>query len=133
MFHYHSIEEIYDLLANNSEFTIITIDNRDIGKRCLIDHIERAINSPYERDDWDGFAEAIRSLYWLEDPHIRIVHTELPILSEKELAYYIEILHDAYNFWAMTPPLDVDIIFADVLREVVEQILSSNSRRLLCH
>jgi len=130
MFHYYPLEEISNLITNNSKYIIITIDNSIIGKRCLIDHIERAIKSPYERDDWDGFEEAIGDLCWLEDPHIRIVHTALPILSEKELAYYIEILHDAYNFWAMTPPLDVDVIFADVLRKVVEQILSSNSRRI---
>ncbi len=123
MFYYYSIKCILEILRQNTNYTLITIDKSIVGKRGIIDHIEKAIQSPYIRDNWDGFEEAIGDLCWMEDPHIKIIHLELPSLSEKDMAIYLGILKDAYKYWSMAPPLDVEVIFTDELKITVENFL----------
>lgn len=128
MFHFFPIHIVSEIISTNPNYTIIIIDNSIVGKRGIIDYIEKAINSPYECDNWDGFEEAIDDLCWLEDPHIKIIHLDLPSLSEMEMAIYLKILNDSYIFWSMAPSLDVEVIFIDTLRSTVESYLSKSCK-----
>ena len=123
MFEFYPIEILDTIKENDKDCLIITIDSSIVGKRGIIDHIEKAIQSPYVKDNWDGFDEALGDIWWLTDPHIRILHYELPLLSSKDLSIYIHCLYNAFPFWEMQGYYDIKVFFVENLKERVENSL----------
>ena len=123
MFYYDSSINLDIIKETLDGSLVICIDSEIKGKQAIINHIERSLNSPYEKDNWDGFEEAIGELYWLDSPRIRIIHYELPSLSQVDMEIYLNILKRAHHYWAMPPICDVKIYFADTLKESVKHYL----------
>ena len=103
MFNYFSTNDIGSILINTPDVISIRIDNSIIGERGIIDHIEARISSPYTNDNWDGFSEAICDLCWLSSKQVRLVHVDLPLLSEHEMNIYLSILKHTEVFWSHFP------------------------------
>lgn len=110
----------------------VIIDDQISGERALIDTIEQGVNSPYEKDNWDGFYDAIGTLVWVTDRKIRFIHLGLPVLDAEEERIYYSILRRVNMEWhndkgrkyARKQNIEVHFIFAADLKDKVEAILS---------
>ena len=90
-----SIDEIPDY----SNSRVVLIDDSLQSKRAVIDRIEIALDAPYDKDNWDGFMDAIRDLSWLDQRSIVLVHKALPGLNGRDMEIYLELLYDASSEW----------------------------------
>ncbi len=131
-FEYIKREELIAILETHPEDMNVVIDERITGKRSLIDTIEGGINSPYEKDNWDGFRDAIGALEWVTDRKIRFIHLGLPVLDVKDAQIYYSIMSEVSSRWsdekgqmyARKQNVEVHFIFAADLKDKVEAILS---------
>ena len=51
----NSINEIPDYPSSR----VVLIDDTLLSEQAVIDRIEKALDAPYEKDNWDGFRDAI--------------------------------------------------------------------------
>lgn len=131
MFIYLSESELFQLSCNSPKDIIITVDNSIIGKKELISKISHGINSPYLEDNWDGLEEALSDLSWIFDGTIRIIHQDLPRLSDTDLIVYVSILESVVHSWDSTNKnvyrQDLKVYFLDSLKQSIEKIFESLS------
>ena len=94
MIYYRSQNELRDEIKTISANydRVVILGDYIKQERMLIDTIENALESPYDKDNWDGFLDAVTDLTWLEDRKLAIIHTSLPALSKKHLKIYVEII-----------------------------------------
>ena len=131
-FEYIKRDGIAEFLRDCPEDINVVIDDRISGKRALIDTIEQGIDSPYEKDNWDGFNDAIGALGWITDRTVRFIHLGLPVLDAEEERTYYSILRSVNRGWlndegrkyARKQNIKVHFIFARDLKDEVEAILS---------
>lgn len=131
-FEYINRDELAASLQTCPEDMNVVIDERIIGERALIDTMEQGVNSPYEKDNWDGFYDAIGTLVWVTDRKIRFIHLGLPVLDAEEERIYYSILRRVNMEWhndegrkyARKQNIEVHFIFAADLKDRVEAILS---------
>ena len=131
-FEYIKREELIAILETHPEDMNVVIDERIIGEGALIDTMEQGVNSPYEKDNWDGFYDAIGTLVWVTDRKIRFIHLGLPVLDAEEERIYYSILRSVNMEWhndkgrkyARKQNIEVHFIFAEDLKDRVEAILS---------
>lgn len=91
MIHFvNSIEEIPEYPLSRT----ILIDDSLQSKREVIDRIEQALDSPYDKDNWDGFNDVLRDLQWLKESQVVLIHKSLPSLTSWDLHIYLDILED---------------------------------------
>ena len=89
MIHFvNSIEEIPEYPLSRT----ILIDDSLQSERDVIDRIEQALDSPYDKDNWDGFDDVLRDLQWLKESQVVLIHKSLPRLTSRDLRIYLEIL-----------------------------------------
>lgn len=79
---------------------VVLIDDSLQSERAVIDKIEKALDAPYERDNWDGFRDAILDLQWLKESKVVLIHKSLPRLTDLDLHVYLDILDEASSLWA---------------------------------
>ena len=72
----------------------ILIDDSLQSEREVIDIIEQALDSPYDKDNWDGFYEVLRDLQWMKESQVVLIHKSLPSLTSWDLHIYLDILED---------------------------------------
>ncbi len=101
MIYYRSQNELRDEIKTISANydRVVILGDYIKQERMLIDTIENALESPYDKDNWDGFLDAVTDLTWLEDRKLAIIHTSLPALSKKHLKIYVEIIDIANRYW----------------------------------
>ena len=78
---------------------VIKITSDITSMRSIIDYIEAAVESPYVKDNWDGFLEAITDLTWLDRKRIILLHDGLPGLAPNDLKTYLEVIKIASDSW----------------------------------
>lgn len=80
---------------------VVYLDDSLCTEREVIDTIEVAIEAPYEKDNWDGFNDAIAGWkYWLKDVSgVVLIHKSLPSLNAWDMHIYLEILSDNSALW----------------------------------
>ena len=78
---------------------VVLIDDSLLSEQAVIDRIEIALGAPYEKDNWDGFWDAITDLSWLGCRSIVLVHKALPKLNGWDMKIYLELLYDASSRW----------------------------------
>ena len=78
---------------------VILIDASLQSKDAVIDRIEKALEAPYNEDNWDGFRDAITDLSWLVCPSVVLVHKALPKMNAWDLKTYLELLYDVSKEW----------------------------------
>ena len=88
-----------DEIPDYSNSRVVLIDDSLQSERAVIDRIEIALDAPYDKDNWDGFRDAIRDLSWLDQRSIVLVHKSLPALNGWDMKIYLEILYDASSEW----------------------------------
>lgn len=92
----NSIEEI----PKYSNARVVLIDDSLQSERAVIDWIEKALDSPYDRDNWDGFRDFLHDLQWLKDSRVILIHKSLPSLTAWDLHTYFDLLYEASSLWA---------------------------------
>lgn len=96
MIHFiNSIDEIQE----HPNSRVVLIDHSLQSERAVIDRIEKALDAPYEKDNWDGFWDAITDLSWLDCSSVVLVNKSLPKLSGWDMKVYLEQLYDASVEW----------------------------------
>lgn len=96
MIHFiNSIDEIQE----HPNSRVVLIDDSLQSERAVIDRIEKALDAPYEKDNWDGFWDAITDLSWLDCSSVVLVNKSLPKLSGWDMKVYLEQLYDASVEW----------------------------------
>ena len=58
----NNINEIPDYPSSR----VVLIDDTLLSEQAVIDRIEKALDASYEKDNWDGFRDAITDLSWLD-------------------------------------------------------------------
>ena len=91
----NNINEIPDYPSSR----VVLIDNTLLSEQAVIDRIEKALDAPYEKDNWDGFRDAITDLSWLDCSSVVLVHQSLPKLNGWDMNVYLEQLYDASAEW----------------------------------
>lgn len=91
----NNINEIPDYPSSR----VVLIDNTLLSEQAVIDRIEKALDAPYEKDNWDGFRDAITDLSWLDYSSVVLVHQSLPKLNGWDMNVYLEQLYDASAEW----------------------------------
>ncbi len=100
MFVFLSKPELLQLHNKYPDDTIVMVDSSIKREKDLRYLINRAIESPYgNEDNWDGIYEALGDLDWWTEKTIRIVHLELPDITESEIETYLSVLYDNDSFW----------------------------------
>lgn len=108
MFHFvKSLDEIPEFPSSR----VIWID--DSLQSEVIDKIEKAVDAPYEKDNWDGFRDAVRDLSWLKESGVVIIHKSLPKLDAWEQQAYIQILAEAEESFDGDQGIDFQVFFLD--------------------
>ena len=103
MIHYfNSQDEIPDYPSSR----VVYIDHTLHSEQEVIDWIEAAIEAPYEKDNWDGFAEAISDWGWLDCKTVVLVHHSLPDLDARDLGIYLDILQYEDRFLSVNSTHD---------------------------
>lgn len=92
------VDSIDDILEC-SKSRVVLIDNSLQSERSVIDKIEKALSAPYDKDNWDGFRDAIGDLSWLECYSIVLVHKSLPKLNGWDMKIYLELIYEASTKW----------------------------------
>lgn len=101
---------------------VVYLDDSLCTEREVIDTIEVAIEAPYEKDNWDGFNDAIAGWkYWLKDVSgVVIIHKSLPSLNAWDMHIYLEILSDNSALWEKSespqPEFHIYFMLADKAR-----------------
>lgn len=97
MIHFvNSIEEIPEYPLSRT----ILIDDSLQSERDVIERIEQALDSPYDKDNWDGFNDVLCDLQWLKESQVVLIHKSLPHLTSRDLRIYLEILESVSSLWA---------------------------------
>ncbi len=97
MIHFvNNIEEIPEYPLSRT----ILIDDSLQSADEVIDKIEKALDAPYDNDNWDGFWDVLRDLQWLKESQVVLIHKSLPRLPAWNLHIYLDILNDASSLWA---------------------------------
>lgn len=91
----NNINEIPDYPSSR----VVLIDDTLLSEQAVIDRIEKALDAPYEKDNWDGFRDAITDLSWLDCSSVVLVHQSLPKLNGWDMNVYLEQLYDASAEW----------------------------------
>ena len=91
----NNINEIPDYPSSR----VVLIDDTLLSEQAVIDRIEKALDAPYEKDNWDGFRDAITDLSWLDCSSVVLVHQSLPKLNGWDMNVYLKQLYDASAEW----------------------------------
>lgn len=91
----NNINEIPDYPSSR----VVLIDDTLLSEQAVIDRIEKALDTPYEKDNWDGFRDAITDLSWLDCSSVVLVHQSLPKLNGWDMNVYLKQLYDASAEW----------------------------------
>ena len=94
----HFVNNIDDIPDCPSSRVVLIDDSLQSG-RTVIDRIEKALDAPYERDNWDGFRDAVTDLSWLDCSSVVLVNKSLPKLNGWDMKVYLEQLYDASAEW----------------------------------
>ena len=71
MIHFvNSIEEIPEYPLSRT----ILIDDSLQSKRDVIDRIEQALDSPYDKDNWDECNDVLRDMQSLKESKVVLIH-----------------------------------------------------------
>ncbi len=71
-----------------------------VGKDELFRQLGKSLVFPdYFGFNWDALFECLRDFSWIKERNIAIVHSEIPILDEKELKIYLSILYESTVDW----------------------------------
>lgn len=79
---------------------VVLIDDTLQSVRDVIDKVEKALDSPYDKDNWDGFLDVLRDLQWLKESRVVLIHKNLPRLAAWDLYLYLDILEETSSLWA---------------------------------
>lgn len=109
---------------------ILLIDDTVCGKRNLIDYIEERLNSPYSGDNWDGFRDALLDLSWLSDNSVEIRHDSLPLLNQRDLQIYLEILYETERSWKLDGDIKFNILFPEGQQKMIGNCIQSSNIKL---
>lgn len=74
--------------------------------------------------DWDGLRDCLCDFEWMSDRKIELVHDRLPRLCEQELRLYLAVLRDAVRWWRFEDRHDLEVVFAESLKERIENLLA---------
>jgi hypothetical protein len=71
------------------------------NKQVLFDTYGVGLDAPqsYFGLNWDAFSDCLTGLEWISERQINIVHDGLPLLTDQDLAIYLEILASATSEW----------------------------------
>jgi RNAse (barnase) inhibitor barstar len=94
----------------------------DAKRRLLSVLYERLAFPDYFGFNWDALSDCLRDLNWIGQKQIVILHDELPNLSEEDLRTYISILSDAAIDWNRSEEHELEIIFPERVREIVNSL-----------
>ena len=111
----HFVNRIDDIPEYPLSRTIL-IDDSLQSEREVIDRIELALDSPYDRDNWDGFYDALRDLQWLNESQVVLIHKSLPRLTSWDLHIYLDILEEIDKPTDSTVDFEVYFIVDDKTR-----------------
>ncbi len=101
---------------------VVYLDDSLCTEREVIDTIEVAIEAPYEKDNWDGFNDAIVEWdCWLKDVScVVLIHKSLPSLNAWDMNIYLELLSDNSALWEKSeiphPEFHIYFMLADKAR-----------------
>lgn len=99
MFEFLSKTEILLLQVHYPDDIFVLIDSSIKNKDELLSFLSERLYSPYLNDNWDGLEDVLLDLSWLSVAHVRLVHYDLPSLSEQELNIYLSILQNIDSIW----------------------------------
>ena len=78
---------------------VVLIDDSLLSKQDLIDKIEKSLDAPCEKENWDGLHDVLRDLDWLKESGVVLIHKALPLLTASDLRNYIGILDGVSREW----------------------------------
>lgn len=73
--------------------------------------------------NWDALYDCLRDFSWIKYRKIVLVHEVLPRLPREELKIYLEILRDSVIDWSGDDRHELEVVFRDSDRVVVEELL----------
>ena len=95
----NNIDDIPDYPSSR----VVLIDDTLQSKQAIIDKIEKALDAPYEKDNWDGFCDTLGELQWLKESKVVLIHKSLPRLTAWDLHIYLDILDETSSLWDAEP------------------------------
>ena len=75
--------------------------------------------------NWDALYDCLRDLSWVPCHKIVLVHESLPEIPRDDLKIYVEILCDSILDWVSDDGHEIEVVFRDIDRIVVENLLKS--------
>jgi len=112
----------------------VIIDSTICSTRELIDLYSHELSFPYESAslNWDAFRDAIVELDdWLEVQKVVIEHKSLPILPERDMEIYINLMYEAERTWKKTGMIEFSVNYPAKFHSYVNNILGKNALDLL--
>lgn len=67
----------------------------------------------YFGDNWDAFSDCLLDLGWIKAFDVFIVHREMPCLSQKDTAIYLDILRHVVGTWADEKTIELSRFYPD--------------------
>ena len=82
------------------------------GKDALLKEMSLKLCFPaYFGFNWDALSECLKDFHWIKQKGIILVHDEIPLLEEKALEIYIQILVDALFDWKDDDKHYLEVLF----------------------
>jgi RNAse (barnase) inhibitor barstar len=82
------------------------------GKEDLLKELSAKLNFPdYFGFNWDALHECLRDFHWIEERNIILIHEELPLLDDRNMKIYLDILNDAVASWKEYSTQHLEVVF----------------------
>jgi hypothetical protein len=83
-----------------------------IGREQLFDSLGTQLRFPdYFGRNWNALSDCFRDFHWIDDRVVIIVHVDLPVLGEEDLATYLDVLDQAAKDWKPGEEHELIVLF----------------------
>ncbi len=123
MFKYLNSYQCFSL--RNNDLLEIRLSPHLVGEGELMKEYSEKLNFPeYFGHNWDALWDCMCDLSWINEHNLIIIHSDLPLLDEKALKIYVNILEDFQVRWDKRGDKSVEIYFNEENRQVINLIVS---------
>jgi hypothetical protein len=75
--------------------------------------------------NWNAVFDCLRDFHWIKQKKVILIHDDFPLLDEKTLGLYLQILLDAANDWEKTDKHCLEIIFPKSAEKLLYKYLNT--------
>ena len=96
------------------------INNKDE----LFEQLSKKLLFPdYFGFNWDALLDMLCDFHWVEQQRIVLAHDDLPVLEERELHTYLEILLDtikSWQDWEGSEKHNFEVVFPENVKDLIQ-------------